>query len=408
MAAAALSKLYKNVYMGRDLANQSKHKTPAFDSIVSKYDDFDGAQLEFPFNQELNVSLGKTVTASRTNATTSKIDKWVMTTPKELRSMIQIDAQSMKRARKDLGAWMRLRKKEADENRDYLKMVLGGHAFWGDGAGDIAQVVSVTGGPPITSFNVSRRDTIKFHLNQYLNFATAANRTGAAVRAGGGFNTKYKVTGINRKTGDITVTHIEGTSHPIATDYVYLDGFYDGLPLGVQAFIPATDPSTTLLGMTRTDDPVMKAGWRGDWQGSISESAKSLAADMGQYFDSQDCTLWLSRYNWFRLEQELSATGQVVRDESAKARFGVPGIVLQTPEGDVTVVSDPYCPSTAGFFLNASTWECHHLDPLIHVVDDDGLQAIRMNDDDGIEIRFRSWSENICQRPFKNGRFVIS
>ena len=98
----------------------------------------------------------------------------------------------------------------------------------------------------------------------------------------------------------------------------------------------------------------------------------------------------------------------MVREQSAVANFGTPGLVLQTPEGDVTVVSDPFCPHDAGFFLNSTTWECHHLDNLIHVADDDGLQALRMIDDDGIEIRFRSWSENLCQRPFKNGRFVIS
>lgn len=413
MAATALNKLYKTVYLGKDLANQSKRKTPCYDSVVSKYDDFDGNMLEFPFNQDLNVSLGKSVTQARSTATTSTFARWQMTTPKELRSIIQIDAQSMKRARKDLGAWLRLKQKEMNENRDYLKMVLGGHAWWGDGAGDIAQVLSVAGGPPITSFTlVNKRDAVKFHLNQRLNFATV--RTGGAPLGGAADATRtiYKVTKINRKTGVITVLNIQGAVHPTANDYVYLDSFYDGFPLGVTAFLTSADPGTgtipgTLLGMDRTDDPTMKAGFRGDWQGSISETAKALAADMGQYFDSMDTTLWLSRYNWFRLEQEMESAGRVVRDQSATAKFGVPGIVLQTPEGDVTVLSDPYCPSDAGFFLNSSTWECHHLDPLIHIADDDGLQALRMNDDDGIEIRFRSWSENICQRPFKNGRFAI-
>jgi hypothetical protein len=402
--------MFKTVHLGRDLANQSKHKTPAYDKVPTKYDDFDGGELKFPFNQDMPVGVSPNFQLAQSSPTASTFDGWTLTTPKTLYGFLTIDAQAMKRARKDIGAWLRVRAKETNEIRDYMKMVLGGHAFWGDGAGNLAQVVSVTGSNPVTIINVSRRETIKFHKNQRLHAATT--RTGGAVKAGGGSNLVYRVDGINRKTGDLTVTRLSSTTDAAALDYLYLEGAYDAFPLGVQAFLPATDPGVsgvpaTLLGMTRTDDPVMKAGWRGDWQGSITETAKALAADMGQYMDSTTTALWLSRYNWFRLEQEQTAEGRVIRDQSATARFGSPGLVLQTPEGDVTVVSDPYCPQNAGFFLDNSTWETHHLDPLIHVVDDDGNVAIRQTADDGIEIRLRSWSENICQRPFKNGRIQI-
>lgn len=408
---SALQKMFKTVFLGRDLSNQSKHKTPAYDRVPSKMDDFDGNALIFPFNQDVPVGVSPSFSKAQASPSASTFDRWQIDNPKTLYGFLTIDAQTMKRARKDIGAWLRVRAKETNEIRDYMKMVLGGHAFWGDGAGNLAQITAVTGADPITDFTVSRRDTIKFHKNQRLEFS--ATRTGGSVKSNAGTNIVYKVTGINRKTGVITVTRVAGTTtDPAVNDYVYLEGAYDAFPLGVQAFIPASDPGTggvpaSLLGMTRTDDPVMKAGWRGDWQGSISESAKALAADMGQYFDSVNSALWLSRYNWYRLEQELTAEGRVVRDQTATARFGTPGLVLQTPEGDVTVVSDPYCPNDAGFFLDGSTWETHHLDPLIHVIDDDGLVAIRMTSDDGIEIRLRSWSENICQRPFKNGRFQI-
>jgi hypothetical protein len=403
---SALQKMYKTVYLGRNLANQSKHKTPAYDNVPTKYDDFDGNLLEFPFNQDMPVSVSPQFLKAQAGASSSTFDRWQLTVRKKLYGFLTIDGEAMRAARKDIGAWLRLRQKETNEIRDYMKMVLGGHAFWGDGAGNIAQVLSVTGAAPATAITlVNKRDAIKFHKNQRLEFS--ATRTGGAVKA-----TVYKVTGINRSTGVITILQVSGAVDPVANDYVYLEGAYDSFPLGVQAFLPASDPGTggvpaSLLGMTRTDDTVMKAGFRTSWQGSITETAKLLAADMGQYFDSTESALWLSRYNWFRLEQEQEAAGRVVRDQSAVARFGAPGLVLQTPEGDVTVVSDPYCPSDAGFMLNNSTWETHHLDPLIHVIDDDGLAAIRQTSDDGIEIRLRHWGENICQRPFQNGRIAI-
>lgn len=409
----ALQKMYKTVYLGRDLANQSKRKTPCYDKVPTKTDDFDGYELKFPFNQDVPVGVSPSFTKAKANPSSSTFDGWTMGTRKKLYGFLTIDGEAMKAARKDIGAWLRLRQKETNEIRDYMKMVLGGHAWWGDGAGNIAQVSAVAGSNPITTFTLTnKRDSIKFHKNQRLEFATT--RTGGAVLAGGGANIVYKVTAINRGTGVITVSRVAGTTtDPAANDYVYLEGAYDAFPLGVAAFITSTDPGvsgvpTSLLGLTRTDDVTMKSGWRTDYQGSITETAKLLAADMGQYFDSQSTTMWLSRYNWFRLEQEQEATGRVVRDQSAQARFGAPGLVLQTPEGDVTCVSDPYAPHDAFYFLNGETWETHHLDPLLHVIDDDGLAAIRQTDDDGIEIRLRHMGENLCQRPFMNGRGAIT
>ncbi len=400
--------MFKTVYLGRNLAVQSKRKTPAYDKVPTKYDDFDGADLKFPFNQDMPVGVSPSFTTAKANATASTFDQWVMSTRKKLYGFLTIDGEAMRASRKDIGAWLRLRQKETNEIRDYMKMVLGGHAFWGDGAGNLAQVASVAGGPPITSITlVNKRDAVKFHKNQRL--VGNPNRTG---NSGTIVDAVYRVDGINRGTGVLTVTRLSGSANVAQNDYLYLEGAYDAFPLGVDAFIPSADPGTgsipaSLLGMTRTDDVTMKSGFRVGWQGSIAETAKLLCADMGQYFDSQDSALWLSRYNWFRLEQEMEATGRVIRDQSAPARFGSSGIVLQTPEGDITCVSDPYAPHDAFYLLNSSTWETHHLDPLIHVIDDDGLAAIRQTDDDGIEIRLRHWGENICQRPFMNGRGEI-
>jgi hypothetical protein len=338
-----------------------------------------------------------------------------MSTRKTLFGFLTIDAEAMRAARKDIGAWLRLRQKEQKELMDYMKMLLGGHAFWGDGAGDMAQVIAVTGANPVTSFTVSQDKAIRFHKKQRIQFATSANRASGGLKEAANV---YRVDGVNRLnsggTATITVTRVSGTvaGDPAATNYAYLEGTYAAFPLGVQAFIPADDPGvngvpTTILGMDRSDDPVMKAGWRVPYQGSIAETTKYLASVMGQYHESEASALWLSRYNWFRLEQELEATGRKVIDARATQVFGSPALLLLTPEGNVPVVSDPYCPNEAGFLLDHSQIEVHHLDGLIHVVDDDGLPALRQTADNGLEIRNRSWSENIFQRPFKCGRFPI-
>lgn len=409
---AALQKMYKTVYHGRDLMNQAKRKTAAYDS-VAKFDDFDGANLTFPFNYAMPVGVSPSFPLAQASPQASKFDNWVMTTRKTLYGFLTINAEAMKAARKDIGAFMRLRQKETNEILSYMKMILGGHAFWGDGAGNMAQIAAagVTGSNPATAIQVGLRDVIKFHLNQRIVFN--ATRTGSAgtIKA-----SVYQVTALNRNTGVISINRVSGTgasTDPAAADFVYLEGSYDAFPLGVAAFIPAADPGTggvptTLLGLNRADDPVMKSGWRVAYQGSIEESAKFLAATMGQYFDRDTSVLWLSRFNWFRLEQELTAQGRKIIDARATQVFGSPALLLLTPEGDVPVVADNYMPDDVGYLLDMSAMEVHHLDQLIHIVDDDGLGLIRQAADDGVEIRFRSWSENIIQRPFKCGRFTIA
>lgn len=407
---AALQKMYKTIYHGRDLSNQAKRKTTAYD-MVAKYDDFDGAQLVFPFNYNMPVGVSPLFATAQANPTASGFDNWVMSVRKTLYGFLTIDAQAMKAARKDIGAFLRLRQKETDEILSYMKMVLGGHAFWGDGAGNIGKVASVTGSDPLTAITLTEpKDAIKFHLNMRLQ--SNPNRTG---NAGTLRSTVYKVTGVNRVTGVLSVSRVSGSgaaNDPAANDFLYSEGSYDAFPLGVGAFIPAADPGTSgvpaaVLGMTRTDDPVIKSGWRVSWQGSIEETAKYLVSLMGQYFDRENVVMWVSRANWFRLEQELTAQGRKVIDARATQVFGSPALLLITPEGEIPVVADSYMVQDCFYLLDMSSIETHHLDSLIHIVDDDGLSLIRQTADDGVEIRFRSWSENIIQRPFKCGRGEI-
>lgn len=413
---AALEKMYKTVYMNRDLANQAKRKTPAFDS-VRKLDDFDGAQLVFPFNDSLPAGVNVTLSGAQAQATASSFDNWVMSTRKKLYGVLTIDAESMRAARKDIGAFLRLRQKETNELMAYMKMLLGGHGFWGDGAGDIARVVAVTGANPVTSFTVAQADAVKFHRRQVLEFNATRTGSSGTLKA-----STWRVDKINRNTSGlgatatITVTRLTGSGAPVdpaADDYVYLKDTYDAFPHGVAAFVPASDPGSggvpsTLYGMDRTDDPVMKSGWRVSWQGSIEETIKFLCALMGQYVDQENSVCWVSHYNWFRLEQELTAQNRKVIDARATQVFGSPALLVLTPDGNIPVVRDPYLGNDCGYILDMSEIEVHHLDPLIHVADDDGLGALRQTSDDGIEIRFRHWGDNIIQRPFKCGRFEVS
>ncbi len=288
---------------------------------------------------------------------------------------------------------------------------IGSHV-WRDGSGVIGQTSTDPGtGSTGTITLVNPRDAVNFHLKQQV----IAN---AALSGGTNRTDRYAVTGINRVTGVISLDRSLGAGSAndwAVNDYIFVDGNHgvaggtaaNSMLTGVDAWIPASDPSTTLMGMTRTDDPAMKAGWRGSWEGTIEESAKRLAALMGQYLTSEASGLWLSRYNWFRLEQELTSKNRLVRDQRASEVFGTPAIALLTPEGEVPVMADPFCNDSAGYLLDHSSWELHHMKPVPHMVTDDGNEVLRASSEDSIEARFRAWLELVCFRPFTNGRFPI-
>lgn len=408
---SALTAMYKNIYMNRDLSNQAKRKTPAYDS-VQKFDDFEGASLVFPFNDGVPTGVSKTVSGAQALAASSTFDNWTMSTRKKLYGVLTIDAESMLAARKDVGAFLRLKQKETNELMAYMKMVLGGHAFWGDGAGNLTRITAVSASNPVVTFTMPRADAVKIHRKQVLQFNP--NRTGNS----GTLRTDvYRVTKVERTTtsllATVTVERVSGTANDVvANDYVYLKDMYDAFPYGVAAFLPATTPGTggvpsSIYGLDRTVDVEIRSGWRASWQGSIEETIKFLCATMGQYVDQENSICWVSHYNWFRLEQELTAQNRKVIDARATQVFGSPALLILTPDGNIPVVRDPYLGNDVAYILDMSTIEVHHLGPVLGLTDEDGLSALRMTDEDGIEIRFRHLGDNIIQRPFKCGRAEI-
>lgn len=393
--------------MSRDLSNQALRRTPLF-RVIPRRDDLVGEGIYIPYNYGLPANGAASFARAQANVVASKVDRWFVQR-KKYYAFHTIDAEAMHASERDVGAFLAVKQKELDEVVKYIGMQIGEH-FWGDGSGVIGQNTTTVTGATDTINLANPRDAVSFHIGQYL----IAN---AALSGGTNRTDRYQVTSVNRVTGDIGVSRTSGAADDWgASDYIFVDGNHgtaggaasNDMLTGVSAWIPSTDPSTTLLGMTRTDDPVMKAGWRGTWEGTIEESAKRLAALMGQYLNSPASGLWLSRYNWFRLEQELTSKNRKVMDTRASEVFGTPAIALLTPEGEVPVMADPFCPDDAGFLLDHSSWEIHHLKGLPHMIMDDGLEALRASSEDSIEVRFRAYLEAVCFRPFTNGRFPIT
>lgn len=404
---SAVADMYKIVYSGRDLTNFSKRKTPLLD-LISKKDDFVGASLSIPINLGLNHGIYPGLDAVNPVPTAGRWKSWSVTDTKSLYGRNTISIPAMLRAKSDVGAWMKLRQKETSELLSNMKMQRA-IELWGAGTGALATVASVTGSDPLLTITLTNQnDAVKFDKGMQLQFYDTTNTT---LRANG--TSVYSVLGVNRYNSAgaavVSLTRVSGTgaATTVATDLIFRTGFRNTGLTGLSSWIPSTDPtSTPFFTVDRSDEPQFLGGWRGTWEGSINESAERLVSVMSQYFQPEFSSLWLSSYRWYQLKEELTAQGRFYKDDLKSMSFGTSTLAMDTPGGAVTVAMDPYCPNDTGFLLKHDEIEIHTTGPFIHLCDED-VEALRMVDDDALEIRYRSLAECTVPRPVYHGRFPI-
>lgn len=400
------AEFFKRVYQNSDLSPLALRRTPTL-RAVKKEEESEGQGLQRPINFSMPVGASGTASSAVTYAYGSRGKVWQLST-KNIYMRVNIDAKAMANSRVKTASYLEAKRKETDEALSYMGM-RAEQMLWDDGSGFMGQV-DVDASNPATEMTLAQPlDAINFHQNQVLQFND--DRTGAGTPR----TDKYRVDTINDITGVLGVTRVSGSADDVADgDYAFIEGNRANVLTGITAYLPASDPGVggvpaALNNVTRTDRPVFLSGWRGDNEGSIEESSKSLWAKMGRYLNSADSTLWLSYSNWRKLEQELGS--RAYRDEKASARFGTGAIIMQTPAGDVPCVAGPYVPETAGFLLDLSQCSLIHTKELFHLRNEDGLGAVRLDwasDEDGIGIEFRSWLEFCIDRPMTCGRFPIS
>jgi hypothetical protein len=320
-------------------------------------------------------------------------------------------------SRDKVGAYMQLKTKELEEKLEYMGQRVAS-VFWQEYLGTVAAVPVLVSGTTYTVQLVNARDAVRVHRGQVLHCYSAT--TSGTLR-----NSEMTVTKVNHSTGVITGTFVTGSTggavptgasgwsnNAAATDFIYVKGDYGNQPTSISSWVPSTHTGLSAENFlsagagARDIYPVAYAGWNGSWKNSIEESVKDLAANMAQYIDPLSAEVWLSPYNFFRLESEMGARLQ--RDQGGTATAGYSSVRIPTAAGTLPVMVDPFIPDSFGAIHDMKTWEVHHLGPFIHRITDDGRDGARESDYDATEYRFRSWHELFCAKPIRNGRFTIT
>lgn len=419
VTVSGVLEFFKRVYPDRALPNLMTKNKPWL-SRVKKVDDLTGEGIFIPINAELPTGAAYSADASlanvQANRKSSKGIK-VFLQRKKFYDSVSIDGESVWASREKMGAFLNMKTKELEEKLEYMGQRVAS-VLWQEFVGTVSANPVNVAGAVYTFQLVNIRDAVRIHRGQVLHAYSAT--TAGTLRNGEGTVTK-----VNHQTGVVTATYVAGSTgganptgaggwsnNGAETSFIYVKGDYSVQPTSISSWIPASQAGLAAENFlsagvgARDTYPNAYAGWTGGWKNTIEESVKDLAANMAQYIDPLTAEVWLSPYNFFRLEAEMGTRLQ--RDQGGTAIAGFSSVRIPTAAGTLPVMVDPFIPDSFGAIHDMSTWELHHLGPFIHRITDDGKEGQRETDYDATEYRFRSWHELACGKPIRNGRFTIS
>jgi hypothetical protein len=348
----------------------------------------------------------------------SKPFRFLVSGPKTLYARITVEGLLL--ATQSLGALIDVKGGEMDDIADGLLARIE-KKLWSDEYDDLGRVATgglsgsaaeyvVTLGSGST---LAPGDVYNFMRGMYIEAFSTRNTAATTPRAD-----KYQVTALDPANGKITLTRTTDGSDPVQVgDYLFVRGdriaVTGGLSFpGITAFIPATDPTDTFLGVARSGQGAFVSGWRFAYQGSIKQTIKNSFMYLQRWVQRPGArfTVCLSALDWYRLELEMD--GDVIRNPQAQQLFGTESIMVRTNWGLVDCITIPVLRDGRMYFIDWSTWTLHHLKGIPHVYDDDGQVAVRLGpgspsgnttNGDGVEIRFRAWVHPMCDYPIANG-----
>lgn len=401
-AAALLKEWYTD-----DRVEVLSYKTNPLHALLAKEDNFTGDVLPVPMifgdpqagSADIAVALaGKTPTLSTAFQISRKSDY----------SIASIAREAVMASRDNKGAFMRLAKANTDgAMRTAIRSI--SIAEYGSGTGRRGQISagSNVGTPTITL--ADPRDATNFEKNMRVQLS--ATNGGGTLRSAGAIAV---IQSVDRDAGTLTLAGNWSASIAAAAagDFIFRAGDYDAMPMGLQGYLPASAPTSTLfLGVDRSQDPSRLGGVRHNGLSQpIDEALIDLASKIAVEGGAPDyCFVNNAQYR--ALQKLLGSKVQYTRAEAATkagAVIGFDAIKIQGDAGEIKVIADRNCPSQVGFMLTLNTWKLYSLDPAPHIFDRGSDQEmLREAGADRYELRIGYYAQLACNAPGWNGRVSL-
>jgi hypothetical protein len=276
--------------------------------------------------------------------------------------------------------------------------------------------------PNITLTLANSQAVVQFEVGMTLQ-ATATDG-GAALQTVPGTIDAAQVISVNRGTGVIVLTVVQGTPQTSwgAGDFLQVLGDIGiggsttiagmlGLS-GLAAWVPFVDPPPTdnFWGVNRSADVTRLGGLRYNATAqSIAEGLTSALALANREGASPDLII-IDFVSYASLVNELGAKVQYVQLEHDDVEVAFEAIHFHSAYGKIPVLADRSCQPTTAWCLTTDTWKLRTLGKAPHILTYgmEGLEGLRVGNADALEIRIAYYGNFINSAPGYNMNVQLS
>lgn len=398
MTASSLGPMIREMWEEGTIKEESFRDHP-FWAMVDKEESWVGDLINVPIKYANPQNRSASISTALAGTSSTKLAAFIVGSAKDF-STYEIDDETVLACENE-GAVYDAVELETGGAFDQLVASLA-HALWNDGTGKVGQV-SADASSIITLTDAE--DVLQFEPGMTLK--ASATLTGGATRAGSIVvgNVDPDLPGFSY-TGSITGL--------VANDYLYADGDYDAKLAGVASWIPASiaNSGDSFKSVNRAAHKERLGGVR--FNGANMSISEALTRGLyrvgrtggGGRFRPEHVFM---NSNWYtNLQIELGNQVQYIEWEHEEVNIGFRGIQVYGRSGQkAAAYADDDCPNNYAFPLSLNTWKLKSRRPAPHLVDTDGLKALRSASADSTTGRFRYYAALICTRPGANGRISL-
>lgn len=402
------AKMFKEIFAGDRPEQLAVRGKPGLQRL-RKVDDLDSyPRTDYPIRADLAAGVTHTFSDAQDDETSNDIYR-IGITAKDTYVTVKLVAKEMAMSRKNVGAYLKLKAKEAEDRLEAFGQNMEREFWQGVAVGSVTAAPVQVGAT--TSYTVTLAeptDIINIHKGAFLGCWDTADASSATQRA-----ETCQVTYVNHGEGTFIGVF---TGNPSAwgtnTDYLFVKGTRTGSAIlgwtSLVDYVPATDPTSSDAfqagSLNRSQNVNYLSGWRGDEYATIEETAQQLCAKMAPIMASVagKAEFWIQAQGFQKLQSEGGA--RLIRDQGGTAELGYTNVKIATAFGAIKVMTGPFVKKGVLHLMDWSGFSIRTNGPLLHVANEDGLEMLRLSNADTYEQRWRSWSEVLCDKMVSQGR----
>lgn len=398
----------KELYSGQVVENLVYAHNPLL-AMMPKFTEFGGKNKPIPIINGVTQGRSSNFANAQANQTALSIQEFFLTRKKDY-SLATIDNETALASATDHMAFLNGSKIQIDGAFHAITLSQSS-ALFRSGTGSIGQITSIASGVITLTQSL---DVTQFEIGQTLQ----ANATdgGATPRAALGY-----VIAVNRAPpgtvggGTVTVSTSQGgaAASPAAwaaNDFLLVQGDLNAKISGLAAWLPQTPPTTgdNFYGVDRSIDTVRLAGlvYNGSAQ-SIEEALIDASTELGLNGGKpSDC---VTNYRSFAaLDKALGSKVQYI-DHKGPAEISFKGIQIFGSNGVINVWPDRSCQAQTAYLLQMDTWCLESLGdaPQILTYGKEGLEMLRLNNSDAVELRVGYYANLRTNAPGWNSNVIL-